>query len=598
MDAIQDRIFGDLNTLDNRVKRHQQARSGVRHTLSRIPMHAQPGDAVLLRVTTSGPERFRAVRCWYTIADSNPIGEGAQTIDFERVSVTWDHVLWGYYGTWEAVIPPQDEGVAVRYKIGATTSGGNWQFADNQASDLGAGTDFAYLVTASGVPDWAHEALVYHIFIDRFDPGAGKDWLAPADPSGFYGGTLRGIIERLDYIRDLGFNTIWLSPFFPSPSHHGYDATDYKAVEPRLGTKADLQELIAGAHKRGLRVILDFVANHWSHLHPTFLEAQADRDSPYHDWYLWNNWPADYDTYFDVKNMPKLNLNFGSPARTYLLEIAQDWLRQGVDGYRLDYANGVPDDFWIDFKQACRAVDPACWLIGEIVHTADRQASYLGALDGILDFHLAYALRQTFAVGNWGLDKFEAFLNAHESFFSDEFGRPGFLDNHDMNRFIFLAGGDTEKLKLAALVLFSLAQPPIVYYGTEVGVTQERPIHQGNIGLFEEARLPMKWSRILDNALLAYFRTLISLRRETPVLSYGQRQLAHLDDASNTYAYIRESGAERAVVALNLSDRSQSITIAISMSPDAADRLNQQRVYVNPGEVVVHLAPQSGALII
>ena len=188
------------------------------------------------------------------------------------------------------------------------------------------------------------------------------------------------MIQKLDYIQSFGFNTLWLSPLFASPSHHGYDATDLYQVEPRLGTNADLKELIAAAHARGMRLLLDFVANHWSHQHPSFQAALADEHSPYHDWYTWKHWPDDYATYFDVRGLPQLNLRPG-PARTYLLDCAAYWLHEGVDGFRLDYANGPAHDFWTDFRRACRTARPDCWLFGEVVHTAPVQASFGGRLE-------------------------------------------------------------------------------------------------------------------------------------------------------------------------------------------------------------------------
>ncbi len=597
MENIQDRIFGDLNAFESRVGRHQQSLFGIQHASHRVPMGARPGEAVLLRVTTSMPDPLIAVRGWYTTDDTDPAGGLTLTIEFERASTSWDNVLWGYFQTWEAVIPPQDEGVLVRYKIGACTPGGKWIYADGQNLELEAARIFSYLVSETGVPTWAREAMVYHVFIDRFYPGEGAKWLSPPDPSGFYGGTLRGVIEKLDYIQELGFNAIWLSPLFPSPSHHGYDATDYEQVEPRLGTRADLKALIARAHERGLRVIMDFVANHWSSLHPTFKDAQRDRSSPYYDWYLWNSWPDDYQTYFEVKNLPRLNLELGSPARAYLLKIAQFWLEQGVDGYRLDHAEGPPDDFWVDFRQACRAADPDCWLFGEIVNTAERQRVYQGVFDGILDFHLAHALRQTFALRAWDLAEFEAFLQAHEGFFPPEFGRPAFLDNHDMNRFLFLSGGDTGGLKLAALVLFTLAQPPVLYYGTEVGVTQERPVHQGDRGLFEEARLPMKWDDAQDKHLQAYFRTLITLRKGAPALVYGDRRLVHLDQETLTYGYFREFGDEQILVVVNAGDLPHAVKIPLSLPLNVRDRLSDQNISHETGFVVLEMAPRSGAVV-
>jgi len=153
---------------------------------------------------------------------------------------------------------------------------------------------------------------MYQIFPDRFFPGNSRPWNSTRSLNDFYGGTIRGILDKLEYIQSLGFNTIWLNPFFKTTSHHGYNASDYYAVEPRLGTMEDIRELITTAHKLGIRLILDFVANHWSKDHFTFQDAQYNPHSQYHDWYFWKKWPDDYECYFNVRELPKINLNNSS----------------------------------------------------------------------------------------------------------------------------------------------------------------------------------------------------------------------------------------------------------------------------------------------
>ncbi|MGH2523725.1 MAG: alpha-amylase family glycosyl hydrolase, partial [Anaerolineales bacterium] len=473
----------------------------------------------------------------------------------------------------------------------------DWVYADNQARTVAEATDFAIWIDDDPPPAWTREAVTYHIFVDRFYPGDGKPWLKPKDLSGAFGGTLRGVIQKLDDIESLGFNALWLSPVFASPPVHGYHATDLYTVEPRLGTNADLKELIEALHARGMRLILDFVANHWSDQHPTFLSAQSDPSSPYRDWYIWNHWPDDYETYFGVRELPQLNLKPGL-ARDYMLECAHYWLREGVDGYRLDYAYGPPHDFWSDFRRACRAARPDCWLFGEVIHSAAVQLSYAGRLDGTLDFLLARALRETFAHRTWSLAQFESFLSAHDAYFPYSFSRPSFLDNHDMNRILFAAGEDKARVRLGALVLFTLSGPPIVYYGTEAGVTQERPIHQNDFGIFEEARLPMKWGDEQDASLAEYFRRLGALRRDHLVLHRGSRRAVHLDAGAGTYAYLREAGPQRALVALNAGDVPRMLTLPVSgLSPSAKDLLNGNKVRVDDVGVEISLPAQSGAFI-
>ena len=595
---MRDNIFGNLIEADNRLARHRGNRSGVKHLHQITPADPLPGQPIVLTLTTGGPTPFDAARCHYTTDDRDPAGDSAHVLDLEPAAAIWDEIEWGYVHHWTAALPPQPAGTMIRYHLAARVAGTErWIFADNQASTATEASDFAIWVDDDPAPEWARQALVYHIFLDRFYPGDGRAWNKPKSLSDFYGGTIRGVIDKLEYIQSLGFNAIWLSPFFKSTTHHGYNASDYFTVEPRLGNNDDLKELIEEVHARGIRLILDFVANHWSKDHPIFQDALKNPDSPYHNWYTWKKWPDDYETYFHVKELPKINLEPG-PAREYMLEVARHWLREGFDGYRLDFACGPPHDFWADFRRACRSVKPDCWLFGEVVHTAPIQRSYTGIMDGTLDFLLARALRETFAFARWSLDEFEAFLSAHEAYFPPEFIRSSFLDNHDMSRFLYISGDDKARLKLGALAMYTLAGPPIVYNGTEAGVTQERPMRQGNRNLFEEARLPMKWGAEQDSELVDYFRRLGQLRHAYPVLVHGKRRLLHLNSPNGTYAYLREDDSQKVLVALNTSHTLRTLSLPCAgLAPGAADRLNRSQIEVQNGTVRVSLSPQSGAFI-
>ena len=290
--------------------------------------------------------------------------------------------------------------------------------------------------------------------------------------------------------------------------------------------------------------------------------------------------------------MPQLNLKH-EPVSDYLLACARYWLENGVDGYRLDYAPGPPHTFWADFRQTCKAVKPDVFLFGEVVGHAERVASYVPHFDGCLDFLLADALRRTFVLETSTLLEFEASLAAHETYFPSDFSLPAFLDNHDMTRILYLAGEDKAKVKLTALVLFTLSAPPVIYNGTEVGVSQRNPL-----GRFEEARLPMLWDNEQDKGLLTYFRCLGALRKQFPVLTSGKRKVVHLNVQNGTYAYIRTLEDNPVLIVLNTSRRSQTINIPIlSFQTSAEDLLNGNGVTVSRDSVKVSLAAQSGAFI-
>jgi glycosidase len=546
---VDDFIFGTLATDARRLTYEHALRAGVTHRSARNPRDPLPEEPVQIKLTV-GPEHF-CDRAWvYWSTDGlDPVGDhGAairgQTIPMEQVDVIWDNLEWGYRRRFRAMIPGQPAGTVVRYYVTACDTSGNEVQSDG-------GAYYAYFVANDPTPDWTYDAIVYQIFVDRFYPGDAQDWKIPDTPSGFYGGTLRGIHEKLDDIIELGVNTLWLSPIFPSPSHHGYDATDYFDIEPRLGSKEDLKDLIDTAHARGLRILLDFVPNHWSFLHPNFQSAIKDKNSEQVSWYNFQSWPGQYESFFSVKSLPKINLR-NSEAREHILEAVKYWLDFGVDGFRLDYAVGPTRDFWADFRKITREAKPDCWTFGEVVEPPDSQLSFQGLIDGCLDFILLEALRLTFAFRRWDASQFTSFLDRHEAYFPPDFSRPSFLDNHDMNRFLWVVRGDKRLLKLAALCQFTLVGAPVIYYGTEVGLSQLRDTRQDGKGILEESRLPMLWGDDQDGELLEYYKKLIKLRQQERGLRYGARQTVNIH--KDILAYERRYDDRSLLILMNLTE--------------------------------------------
>ncbi|MCI0574773.1 MAG: DUF3459 domain-containing protein [Chloroflexi bacterium] len=559
---MKDFIFGSLATDERRLAYVRASRRGVKHLNRLTPQAPQPGDSPVITVTVALPQPVERVLCQILEPDR-------ATVELTLAETEWDVLNWSYIQVWRVALPPRPAGTLVRYTIAALPRGGGDPIpADDE-------TLFSYLVGNPDPPDWAAGAIIYQVFPDRFHPGQGRQWNQPANLDGIYGGTLRGIVENLDYIAGLGFNCVWLNPFFPDESHHGYHATDYFQVNPRLGTEEELRELVRETHARGIRLLLDFVANHWGSGHPTFQAAQADRSSDYYHWYRWKSWPDDYESFFGVKDLPQINVDY-PPARAHLLDAARYWLTEfDFDGFRLDYALGPSRDFWTEFRAVVKTARPDAWIFGEVVETPPTQLSYWGRLDGCLDFLLQQVLRNTFAFGEMSLAEFDSFLDNHDAFFPPGFSRPSFLDNHDVNRFLWLVGGDKRKLKLAALCQFTLAGPPIVYYGTEVGLSQERDIvWEDGRHVMSEARLPMTWGEAQDDRLHAYYRWLIHFRRHHPALWRGRRQTVYLDEAAGVYAYLRQDERECILIALNLSDHERSFSTAgesFTLSPWGGD---------------------------
>ena len=548
---MEDFVFGTLATDEFRTQLVRSGRAGVTHAHARCPRDPLPGQPITLELTVGPTHPLANARVEWKV-DQDPGNAGKprswDTMSMELVDVEWDMLLWGYVRRFRTVLPGQPEGSILRYKLIAFGSGGQEVSADN-------GTEYACYISDDPPPAWAQDAVIYQVIVDRYFPGKGNEWKHPASPSGFYGGTLKGVTEKLDYIAELGANVLWLSPIFPSPSHHGYDATDLFDIEPRLGTKDDLHELLDQAHGRGMRILLDFVPNHWSWRHLTFRDATNYHHSPYRDWYTFTKWPDKYKTFFGVRELPQINLNHPA-ARQHMLKAARYWLEFGVDGYRVDYAIGPTPGFWADFRRATRTTRPDSWTFGEVVEPSNLQRNFEGGLDGCLDFILLEALRQAFAFGKWEAPRLANFLIRHDAYFPQTFSRPSFLDNHDMNRFLWAAGNNKRRLRLAAFCQFTLSGPPVIYYGTEVGLSQQRDVRQNGHGLPEEARLPMLWGLEQDLKLLSYYRKLAALRHEFPALRQpGGLRILHAEGGLLAY--------ERAglLVCLNLANHLEVLNL-------------------------------------
>lgn len=541
-------VFGSLSTIEQRVAYMQAWRQGVKHRNLMKPRAPRAGQSPTLTVTVELDQAIGRVVCEMTEPET-------AVFEFTQTDITWDLLNWAYMETWQGALPQQPDGTLVRYRIKAIPADGSppiW--ADD-------GAVFSYLVGNPEQPEWTKGAVVYQIFPDRFYPGNGRSWNNVTNLNDIYGGTLRGIIEKLDYVADMGFNAIWLNPFFPDDNtHHGYHATDYFGVNPRLGTIADVHELVQKAHAKGIRLILDFVANHWSSEHESFQEAVQDPNSDYYDWYHWIDYPHDYETFFGVMSLPQVNVNHPA-VRDYLIRSALYWVNEvGFDGLRLDYALGPSHDFWTELRAQVKKANPDVWIFGEVVETPRTILSYEGRMDGCLDFPMVQAMRDLFALQRTSLTAFDHFLSQQDYFYPDYFSRPTFLDNHDMNRFFWLADENKDRLKLAALCQFTLQGQPFVYNGTEVGVRQNENMHLKHSQGMVECRQPMLWGDAQDAELHDYFRWLVHLRRDHPVLWNGRRQTVNLNEDKQTYTYARFDDNEVILVALNLSEEVREVT--------------------------------------
>jgi glycosidase len=512
-------IFGPLSTEEGRLRQARLDRSGLIHPVNRLVLAPEAGEAVAIQARVGPDLAVAAMELRYS---TDPPGSQEVVVPMGRTALGWDTLAWGCLEEWSACIPGQPAGTVVTYTIHATTVTDAslpcpWPAGDSPRT-------YAYVVGRRPIPAWIRDAVIYQVFVDRFAPDPGSAFLDPTDLSEVFGGTLRGLLSRLDHLQALGVTCIWLTPIFPSPSSHGYDPINPGAIEPRLGTLEDWDALVAAARARGLRLLLDYVVNHVSSDHPQFRAAQADPTDPAVAWFRFRSHPHDYDCFFDVPGQPELQTDH-PPVRAYFLKHARFWLERGCDGFRLDYAANVSHAFWSLFREDTRRHHPEAVTLGEITQPPDVMRSYIGRMDGCLDFRLLELLRAFFAHRTLTASAFDHALAQHLAYFGAELVLPSFLDNHDMNRFLWLVEGDKRRLKLAAFCQFTLPQPPILYYGTEVGLSQ-----RAGVGRLEEARLPMPWDDRQDQELLAFFQALIAFRQTHSHLRHGPRHTWWLHD--------------------------------------------------------------------
>jgi glycosidase len=377
--------------------------------------------------------------------------------------------------------------------------------------------------------------VIYHIFIDRF---AGYTQPLKWDDPVFIGGTLKGIIDKLAYIKSLGVNAIWLSPHCATNAYHGYHVTDYYSVDPHFGTENDLKELIDKAHNLGIKMIMDFVPNHCSYEHPYFIDAITNPKSQYRDWFTFKKWPSDYLCFLSYEEIPKLNLD-NSKVMDHLLDSARRWLSLGFDGIRIDHIVGLsnknvkklfsplkqeyPESFylaeawfhgikWGHLKTLKIPKKHLIWILDKIGLDINNLVfkNYVGLIDGLLDFEMAKLFEEYASAQLEQSAKVKNKVIQQSNRFKIRMIQYAFLDNHDRERFMFKCGNDKDKLMAAAELQFSLKQPAIIYYGTEVGMTHDKPFGYRKHHSDLLVRQPMIWDESKQNKeLLDFYKQLI-----------------------------------------------------------------------------------------
>ncbi|MFU8841648.1 MAG: alpha-amylase family glycosyl hydrolase [Nitriliruptoraceae bacterium] len=440
----------------------------------------------------------------------------------------------------------------------------------------GDGATSAWETAASA--DWPADAVLYHVFVDRFADGdAPRTQVAgsPADPdyaealTDWMGGDLAGLEARLDHVVATGANTIWVSPVSAGPFFHGYHPTDLLDVDPRFGDVDGLRALVAAAQERGVRVVSDLVLNHTSDQHPWFQDAQADcSGSPYVDWYVFRECPDRYAAFAGLPELPQLNLDH-PPARAWVLdEVLPFYLDDiGVDGFRLDHVEGPSRDFWRAFDAELAARWPDTFVLGEVWSQLAVIGSYGDVLDAATAFPLRERLLAVFAQGG----DVRAVAMPVAALLEEGTGRlrplggdgppwpQTYLSSHDQPRFAHLAGGDRARVALAHTAILTLPGVPTIYYGDEVGLAQTDALPDGAPFADRWFREPMPWDAEVwadwaawDADLLERIAAVARLRTTTSALS-NAGTYTEVVGAGDVWVFVRAApdGEVRYLVALN-----------------------------------------------
>ena len=457
------------------------------------------------------------------------------------------------------------------------------------------------------VPQWAKEATIYQIFPDSFatsrryisQKGQQLDLDGDIRSSSINGGTLKGVIENLDYLQDLGVDCIYMTPVFASNSWHKYDTIDYYTIDPCFGDNDDFKELVEKAHEKGIRVILDAVFNHSG---PDFFAfrdiIEMGEASSYKDWY-YNiySYPVsvgpnpNYECFAYVETMPKLNTSHPEVMK-YFIDVAVYWIKEfDIDGWRFDVANEVNFEFWRELKKAVKAIKPDIFLIGEIWDDAKPWVQG-DQFDSLMNYNFKYACVDFFAKRKITVSQFDAKINTLLMRYRKPIQESlmNLIDSHDVPRFLSEAGGDLRRLKIAALYHLMHVGIPSIYYGDEKGLS----------GFTEaEYRRPMLWE---DDArsrdMLSYYKALISIRKTHKKALQGGYTTLLTDNAKELYVFKRGQGEDALIIAINNGENDCIAEIPMeSGKKDARDILGENSFAKVDGKLIIKLRGVSGAII-
>lgn len=565
------------------------------------------------------------------------------TSQFYYVNMYWkQNDSTGVFDLWEGVIPKSASTKWYRIQIidGTKTA---WLNAKGLSStEVTSGGDF-WVVPGYKVPAWVKDAVFYQIFPDRFfngttsndvvdgeyvylgDPVIARAWNEPMAGVGheFYNGDLAGIYQKMPtYLQQqLGINAIYLNPIFKSPNNHKYDCGDYYQVDPHFGSNSDLSYLVDRAHSTTdftgdyrVSVVLDGVFNHTGSWHYWFdkdheystLGAYESKSSQWYSYYTFNTWPNNYVGWWGIPTMPKLD--YASSALRDDIYRATDsvvkhYLKApyNIDGWRFDVANELGTggttagnhDIWKEMRTHIKAVNPNAYMVGE--YWEDAMEWLKGnEWDGSMNYHGFIT-----PVSNWvtGKDTHNNVQSIDTNTFSAQVNdrlanipRPAqlaalnSLSTHDTARFLYRAGEDAWKLKVAAIFQMTFVGVPCIYYGDEIGMTGGNDPYN---------RMPFNWdSSKWNNDVFNLHKKLIQIRKTYPALRTGSFKTLLTDNTNKVFAFGRWDANKRIIVILNNDSTTHNVTVnawqlSIPNGATVTDAITGRQYTVTNGQVTV-----------
>lgn len=551
--------------------------------------------------------------CGATCVRLHLFGEGIENKTYKTFDFKWEE-LSGKYDVYTSVLDMNDIGVGLYYYKYEVVSDKTVFYGYGEK-----GTELKEIISDSNngliqllihlntekKPNWMCGGTMYHIFVDRFRKSGkcrpkntavmNEDWdngiPQYADYNGgyvennmFFGGDLYGIIEKLDYIKSLGVTCLYLSPIFEAYSNHKYDTADYMSIDSMFGSEEAFDELIKEVKSRNMHIILDGVFNHTgsdsiyfnkNKSYPS-VGAYQSKGSPYYEWYNFKCYPDEYECWWGVKILPRVNSDNES-YRNFILGdggVVEKWMKKGIDGFRLDVADELSDDFLKLLNKKLKGINPNGIIYGEVWEDASNKIAYgtrkryfLGnELDSVMNYPLRDSIISYIKYGD--ADKFASTCRTLYSHYPKTSADVlmNILGTHDTERILTVLGGEngdgytnkelsTKKmlpaqrkkainlLKLAYSIVATVPGVPCIYYGDEAGM-------EGYHDPFN--RLPYPWGKE-DKELLEYYAKIGNIRAREKLFAEGYFDIVECD--SNLLAFSRYDDSEFILVIVNRTDK-------------------------------------------